>query len=215
MDKMSQYLSDKLKVLSLFSMMLVLCIHSGFRELENNVVQEFLSGMIGRCAVPLFYVISGWLFFRSLHDGVRGVWAKMKKRVRTLLVPYIIGCVFCVGFSVIVAVTPGTSRFINDSIMPLFDKSFWDILCSVFYAKDGGLPIAYQLWFLRDLILIVAMAPLWYCGLRYLGWGFVVIVFSLTYLHLPHVPVSSLFWFSLGGQLTTIDIEGSKIIRGG
>lgn len=214
---MSQYLSDKLKVLSLFSMMLVLCVHSGFHELEGNVAQEFLSGMMGRCAVPLSYVISGWLFFRLLPYEVKSVWQKMKKRVRTLLVPYIIGCVLCVGFSVsvMVAVAPGTSRFINGSIMPLFDKSFGDILCSAFYAKDGGLPIAYQLWFLRDLILIVTTAPLWYYALRYLGWGFVAIVFALTYLHLPHVPISSLFWFSLGGQLTTIDIESSKIIRGG
>ena len=28
-----------------------------------NKLQEFLSGMIGRCAVPLFFAISGYLFF--------------------------------------------------------------------------------------------------------------------------------------------------------
>ncbi len=218
---MSQYLSDKLKVLSLASIMLVLYIHSGFHDFEiggmtaNNMVQEFLSGMMGRCAVPLFYVISGWLFFRSLPDGVGSVWTKMKKRVRTLLVPYLVGCVFCVGFSVMVAVAPGTSKYMNGSIMPLFDESIGKILCSVFYASDNGSPVAYQLWFLRDLILLVATAPLWYYALRYLRWGFVVVAFALTYIDLPHVPTVALFWFTLGGQLTMVDVEGKKVIRGG
>lgn len=65
---MTQYLSDKLRVLSLVSIILVLYIHSGFHadEIEgmmwNDNVQTFVSGMMGRCAVPLFYVISGYLF---------------------------------------------------------------------------------------------------------------------------------------------------------
>lgn len=60
---MTQYLSDKLRVLSLISIIFVLYIHSGFHadEIEgmvmNDSVQEFISGMMGRCAVPLFYVI--------------------------------------------------------------------------------------------------------------------------------------------------------------
>ncbi len=218
---MTQYLSDKLKVLSLVSIMLVLYIHSGFHDFEiggmaaNNAVQNFLSGMMGRCAVPLFYVISGWLFFRSLPDGVRSVWGKMRKRVRTLLVPYLVGALFCVGFSVAVAVAPGTAKYMNGSIMPLFQESIGKILCSIFYAGESGTPVAFQLWFLRDLILIVATAPLWYYALRYLRWVFVAAAFALTYLKIPHVPVVALFWFSLGGQLTTVNVEGKNVIRGG
>ncbi len=221
MVNMTQYLSDKLKVLSLASMMLVLYIHSRFYDSDivgmpaNKVAQEMIAGMIGRCAVPLFFVISGWLFFRSLPNGVRSVWKKMQKRVKTLLVPYIVGSLFCVVFSVAVALAPGTAKYINSSIMPLFQESIGKILCSIFYVSDTGLPVAYQLWFLRDLILIVATAPLWYYALSYLRWGFVVAVFALTYLHIPYVPTVSLFWFALGGQLSTVDVEGKKLIRGG
>lgn len=66
---MTQYFSDKMRVLSLVSIILVLYIHSGFHadEIEgmilNDRVQTLVSGMMGRCAVPLFYVISGYLFF--------------------------------------------------------------------------------------------------------------------------------------------------------
>lgn len=210
---MTQYLSDKLRVLSLISIILVLYIHSGFHadEIEgmvmNDRVQEFISGMMGRCAVPLFYVISGYLFFLKVPEGMKSIYGKMRKRVRTLVVPYIIGCLFFVGFGVLMAVLPGVSKYMNSSVMPLFSKPIGEILRSIFYDAGNGTPCAFQLWFLRDLILIVATSPLWYLCLKHLKWGFVAVVFVLTYFDVPHVPFLSLFWFVLGGQLTKVKIE--------
>lgn len=210
---MTQYLSDKLRVLSLVSIILVLYIHSGFHadEIEgmvmNDRVQEFVSGMMGRCAVPLFYVISGYMFFLKVPDGMTSIYGKIKKRVRTLVVPYIIGCLFFVGFGVLMAVLPGVSKYMNSSVMPLFSKPIGEILRSIFYDAGNGTPCAFQLWFLRDLILIVATSPLWYLCLKHLKWGFVAVVFVLTYFDVPHVPFLSLFWFVLGGQLTKVKIE--------
>lgn len=207
---MTQYLSDKLRVLSLISIILVLYIHSGFHadEIEgmvmNDRVQEFVSGMMGRCAVPLFYVISGYLFFLKVPEGMKSIYGKMRKRVGTLVVPYIIGCMFFVGFGVLMAVLPGVSKYMNSSVMPLFSKPVGEILRSIFYDAGNGSPCAFQLWFLRDLILIVATSPLWYLCLKHLKWGFVAVVFVLTYFDVPHVPFLSLFWFVLGGQLTKV-----------
>lgn len=82
---MTKYLSDKLRVLSLVSIILVLYIHSGFHadEIEgmvlNDRVQTFVSGMMGRCAVPLFYVISGYLFFLKVPEGMKSIFGKMRK----------------------------------------------------------------------------------------------------------------------------------------
>ena len=205
--KMTQYLSDKLRVLSLVSIILVLYIHSGFHadEIEgmvwNDSVQTFVSGMIGRCAVPLFYVISGYLFFLKVPEGMKSIYGKMRKRVGTLVVPYIIGCLFFVGFGVLMAVLPGVSKYMNSSMMPLFSNPVGEILCSIFYDAGNGSPCAFQLWFLRDLIVIVATSPLWYLCLKHLKWGFVVVTFGLTYLQIPHVPFYALFWFVLGGVL--------------
>ena len=91
--------------------------------------------------------------------------------------------------------------------MPLFFKPIGEFLRSIFYDAGNGTPCAFQLWFLRDLILIVATSPLWYLCLKHLKWGFVAVVFVLTYLDVPHVPFYSLFWFVLGGQLTKAKIE--------
>ena len=213
---MTQYLSDKLRVLSLLSIILVLYIHSGFHPNEiqgmaaNGCVQNIVSEMMGRCAVPLFYIISGYLFFLKVPDGMQSIYGKMGKRVRTLVVPYLIGCLFFVGFLALVESLPGTSRFMNSGIMPLFDKPLGEIVCSVFYDAGNGTPCAFQLWFLRDLIIIVATSPLWYWCLRRTGWIFVFLTFAITYIVVPHVPSKALFWFILGGQLTSC-----KIVFGG
>lgn len=207
---MTQYLSDKLRGLSLVSIILVLYIHSGFHadEIEgmmwNDNVQTFVSGMMGRCAVPLFYVISGYLFFLKVPEGMKSIYGKMKKRVGTLVVPYFIGCLFFVGFGVLMAVLPGVSKYMNSSMMPLFSKPVGEILRSIFYDAGNGSPCAFQLWFLRDLILIVATSPLWYLLLKHLRWILVVTCFGLTYLHIQFIPFFALFWFLFGGQLVQV-----------
>lgn len=207
---MTQYLSDKLRVMSLVSIILVLYIHSGFHadEIEgmmwNDSVQTLVSGMMGRCAVPLFYVISGYLFFLKVPEGMKSIYGKMRKRVGTLVVPYIIGCLFFVGFGVLMAVLPGVSKYMNSSMMPLFSKPVGEILRSIFYDAGNGSPCAFQLWFLRDLILIVATSPLWYLLLKHLRWILVVTCFGLTYLHIQFIPFFALFWFLFGGQLVQV-----------
>lgn len=64
---MTQYQSEKLKVLSFVVILLMLYIHSSFYDIPNEIqgmafnhyLQESISGMLGRCAVLLFYAISG------------------------------------------------------------------------------------------------------------------------------------------------------------
>lgn len=173
----------------------------------NDRFQEFISEMMGRCAVPLFYMVSGYLFFLKVPEEMASIYGKIKKRVRTLVVPYVIGCLFFIGFGVLLTVLPGVSKYMNSSVMPLFTKPVGEILRCIFYDAGNGYPCAFQLWFLRDLILIVATSPLWFMCLKHLKWGFVAVVFVLTYLDVPHVPFYSLFWFVLGGQLTKVRIE--------
>lgn len=210
---MTQFLSDKLRVLSLISILFVLYIHSGFHSNEiegmiwNYRCQEFISGMLGRCAVPLFYVIFGYLFFLKVPDGMKSIYAKIQKRIRTLLIPYIIGCLFFVLFGVMIAITPGISKYVNGSVMPLFNEPLLQIISSIFYDSGSGTPCAFQLWFLRDLILIVVTSPIWYLFFKYLRWIFVVTCYGLTYLHIPFVPFFALFWFLLGGQLVQVKTD--------
>lgn len=213
----NKYTSDKIRVFSFLSIIFVLYIHSGFHADEimgmkaNDMVQTFVSGMIGRCAVPLFYIISGFFFFLEVPDGMVSIYEKIRRRERTLLIPYIIGCLFFVCFLLLIELMPWTSHFVNSGIMPLFRKSVNEIFYSVFYDAGNGSPCAFQLWFLRDLIVIVATSPLWYLCLKYFRWGFVTFVFILTYFHIPFLPSYALFWFVFGGQLSETNISLGKV----
>lgn len=98
---MNTYLSEKLKVISFIAMILVVLLHSynlivrlktGTVVLDrgyNFFIQEFISQGITRIAVPLFFAISGYLFFLNLS----GTWSEFKekyrKRIKTLLLPYL------------------------------------------------------------------------------------------------------------------------------
>lgn len=167
---MTKFLSDKFKVLSFISIILVLYIHSGFHDYPNEIqgmvfntnLQNFISGMIGRCAVPLFYAISGYLFFTGLYDGGNAnypkLWFKIKKRGKTLLVPYIIACLFPVVFNLVLEFIPGIEQFVNNKgISKNFHQPIDKILNFIYFDSGNGSPYAFHLWFLRDLIFIVVL----------------------------------------------------------
>lgn len=199
---MSQYLSDKIRVLSFVSIMLVLYIHSGFHADEIygmpqvDFVQRLISGILGQLAVPLFFIISGFLFFLKTPNGLASIFSKMRKRVRTLLIPYLIGCTFFVVFLQIVSMLPGAGKYMN-SVSSFFSMPIGELLVGTYFASASGAPFAFQLWFLRDLIIIVAFAPVLYYALKILKWWFVAILFVLSFTGFSFV--NSVFWFSFGG----------------
>ena len=203
---MNQYLSDKIKVLSFFSIIFVLYIHSGFHDYPheiqgmpfNHYLQNFISEMIGRCAVPLFFAISGYLFFMKVEKGIKSIFTKMKKRVRTLLIPYVVAALFFPLFFMLIQIIPGTAKFINGGV-DFSGMSIWEIIVSVFFDNGGGSPMAFQLWFLRDLIMIVAISPIIYWARKYIHP--VLIIFFLIALSVAFIEIRffySLFWFVLG-----------------
>jgi surface polysaccharide O-acyltransferase-like enzyme len=205
---MTQYLSEKLKLLSALAIILVLYIHSGFHDDEiqgmalNDYTQELISTFIGRCAVPLFYTISGYLFFLKVPQGMRSIREKMHKRVHTLLIPYVITALFYVAFQFLINSIPATSKFVNSSILPVLQQSWPRVLAAVFYDSGNGVPLAFHLWFVRDLLLLVLLSPLLYVLLRYLGWWWVLLAFVPAYVGSAYFPAVAMFWFSLGGALT-------------
>ena len=168
----------------------------------NYYLQESISGMLGRCAVPLFYAISGYLFFLNTDKGISVIRMKMKKRVWTLLIPFVIAALYFPAFLIGMELLPftkqfvnGTSAFSNNLQLPLVE-----IIRSLFYAKNGGdSPWAFHLWFLRDLIIIVAISPLLYVIKKAIGGGIsVLVLYILTFLHIEWLPLYALFWFMAG-----------------
>lgn len=210
---MTQYLSDKIKILSFVAIILVLYIHSGFHDYPheilgmefNHFLQSAISEKIGRCAVPLFYMISGYLFFQNV-SSLDDVWGKMKKRVKSLLVPYFIAALFFPLFLLLVEQIPFATKMSNgNGILTEFQKPIGDVLRDIFIGKDGGSsPWAFHLWYLRDLIIIVACSPILYFLRKYLKIEYVCLIFFvISYVDIPVVQFSSFFWFTPGEVFLT------------
>lgn len=167
-----------------------------------------MSGMIVRCAVPLFYAISGYLFFANVdfaNGSMSPIWTKMKKRVRSLLVPFLITAWFPALFYLVLECVPGIGGFLNSGgFSQNLRKPLLEIICFVYWDTGGGSPYAFHLWFLRDLIVIVAFTPLIFQILKCrLGAILLCTLFALNFIDVPIIPVYGMFWFVSGHCLLT------------
>jgi surface polysaccharide O-acyltransferase-like enzyme len=121
----------------------------------NQLAQEFLFGGIARVAVPLFALAAGLFYFRSDDGSWTSYQTKFKQRSRTLLIPYLIVSTFAFVVWLMSAGVEGRAI---------------DLGISDGIARWLLHPLAEQLWFLRDLMVLVAIAPLirFCCGNRVL-----------------------------------------------
>ena len=126
-----------------------------------DCVFMLLTNIIAGVCVPLFFFFSGYLFFQNIQKLNLIIYlSKLKRRVTSLLLPYLFWNIF---FILIIAI----AQFFFPS---LFSGSFRNVTefslndwISLFYCALGSdQPIAFQLWFIRDLLILVLLTPLFY-----------------------------------------------------
>ena len=223
---MSPFTSTKIKLLSFLLIINVLYIHSGFHQEEiegmklNYFVQQLLSNYIGRLAVPLFFCFSGYLFFLNSNNQMTTIRKKINSRMQSLIPPYLYGCIFFVAVLYIIAKLPGSEKYFNGGVSHYYNLPLDDFIKNVFWMVDQGTsPMAFQLWFLRDLILVVTISPILFYLFKYMKyWGF-LLLFLLSFIPfnqyftlnsaVPTTLFTSLLWFALGGVLA---VNNSKLV---
>lgn len=203
-------MSDKLRILSFISIVLVIYIHTYYSEGASmsglNIIETFLGKGVCLVAVPLFFVISGYLFYLHCSNGIHSIWPKMLKRVRTLLVPYLImntlAILFYVILNLLVDNIPFLGSVVNFRILnDIHQESWYQILINFYWLN----PVAFQLWFIRDLIVVIVFTPVIYLILRqavrnvYGIVGFLILEILLIYLSSYIHYFSAAFWFIAGG----------------
>lgn len=160
-------------------------------DLLYSLITETLCSV----CVPLFFFFSGYLFFLNIEKLNIDVYiSKLNKRVKTLVIPYVFWNLFVVaiigiGQFFLPSLFTGAFKNVMD-----FDLKDW---VSIFYCSLGSnKPIAYQLWFLRDLILMIAITPLLFWLCKYLKLWWIAALFVLSFIGVPSI-VTGLSFFSL------------------
>ena len=113
--------------------------------------------------VPLFFVLSGFLYFRNTppQPGVGFFWGKLRSRLFSLLLPYLIAN--ALAFAVYWAAHRWAPQ-----LMSGFLGENWKNPIFVFWTG----PVNLSLWFIRDLLIAVLFAPLTWLLVRYTRiWG--------------------------------------------
>lgn len=193
---------------------LVIWVHSANGELflgqsreagEVIAFERFFGNTIGQVAVPGFFMMSGYLFYRNFAWKKLG--AKWNSRIRSILVPFLLwNGIYYMGY-VIASRLPVVTDIVEKGIIP-FD---W------YTAVEALLHYTYNyvFWYLYQLILLIMLAPVLYGILRHRILGIIGLTVSFYAAQkgiiIPCLNLDALFYYSLaayGG------LHGAGLIEG-
>ena len=203
--KLSKYLSRKIRFISIFAMGAVIFVNGFNFETQltptarlngNNfafVVEYYIANELFSFAIPMFFILSGFLFFRNYENTVKCYLGKLKSRAYSLLVPYVVWAalsgLLIVGISQIQVLKNLDVVQEYSSHLPNFFYYFID-------------PPAQPLWFLRQLMLYAILSPIIYFLVKNLK-GIILVIFCILWAYNADfiINCSGLFYFSVGAAL--------------
>lgn len=160
-------------------------------------IQDFLSAALGLTAVPGFFMLSAYLFFRSF--SWEKLPAKWKSRVRSVAVPYLAWNLFYYLGYVLATRIPAVYRLIGKPPVPFNGE---ELLAAVLHYQYA--PV---FWYLYQLMFLILLSPVLYWiiknrtrGLVFLGSCHGGRPFSSGYHASQHRRTSLLFLWDLYGR---------------
>lgn len=169
----------------------------------SDFVRDLVSQGLARVAVPLFFAMAGYFFFRGFQWSIASYRRKVSSRTRSLLLPLL----FWNALTLVVLATaqslPALKGFFSGANKPITDYVLFDHLNALIGINDR--PIAYQFWFIRDLFVMVLLSPLVYLALRFARPFFLAALFAAWFAnHWPiYIPsAATALFFSLGASFS-------------
>lgn len=132
-----------------------------------DLTKAYFQLAVFRATVPVLTVISGFLLFNASLD--REPARLFRKKGRTILIPFLFFNLALLPFALGAELFAGVE--LSDSLWP-FDSAVW--LNAAFGVS--GSPINYPLNFLRDLLVLILLAPAFGWMLRHFAWAGLVLV---------------------------------------
>lgn len=213
---LTPFMSQKFRFWAFVSMILLVFVHGynlNARYLQPWTITEepltatgfmeyFTANGIFRFRIPMLFAISGFLFALADHQSYG---ARAKKRLRTLGLPYLLWGAISFALFFVMELFPYTRNIVAESHMMQVDEQrvllqqnhWWEIGLRWILA-----PPAYQLWFIRVLLIYNLAYPLirW-CVMHRIGQKIFFPIVTLLWLMtfgLPIIEGEGLLFFSLG-----------------
>jgi surface polysaccharide O-acyltransferase-like enzyme len=213
------YLSRKIKILSLFAIIAVVYIHSNSSEPLmqlpssviagdfhiNSFVQFFIANGLARFSVPLFFCISGFLFFRSgAGDGIKSFLVKIAKRLKTIVLPFLIWSFIGFFLTRLMLYVPFYEASVPFPKAPIDAETLWKLTTKLHLT-----PISYHLWFLVHLFgwMLLGYPIFLLLRTRLVYAAFAAVFYFWVQGDLSYVGADSLLFFMLGGYLAVRGID--------
>jgi hypothetical protein len=148
-------------------------------------------------AVPALFIISGYFLFINIQTGSKTEFTeRFKKRLKTLAVPFLVWSAAGILLFFILQSFPLSKPFFTKDLVREYSFIKW--LYFLFY-----LPIPAQLWFIRDLIILILLSPLSYKALKIIPKITLLACCVLWYFNVPMYIFSNeaLLFFMAGSYL--------------
>ena len=184
--------------------LLVVWVHSENAELFLGITEEmaavyqverWLIVYVAQIAVPGFFMISGYLFYRDFTwENLRRKW---NRRIKSILVPFILwNGIYYLGY-VIGSRLPGVAQVLGKGIVPFTVEAAVDAVINYRYN--------YVFWYLHQLTMLTILAPLLWQFLR-TRWGSAILILvplwlAVQNLHLPFLNLDALIYYGSGAAL--------------
>lgn len=170
--------------------------------------EHLIGELAGQIAVPGFFMISGYLFYRNF------TWEKLmekwNRRIKSVLVPYILwNFLYYMGY-VAGSRLPWMREVVGKGVVPFHLAAAVDAVINYTYN--------YVFWYLYQLILLILLAPVLYAFLRrrlsgclFLAavWG--IVLAEIAGMDLPFLNGDALLYYSCAGFLA---IHGRRFVEG-
>lgn len=171
-------------------------------------VVNLFSEVLPRTAVPLFFLISGFLFFYR-SDFCKEVYKKkLQTRARTLLIPFFLWNIIAIMIPIIKKLPLLSSVFPNAykielhfSLARIFNTFFANFRNEgiiviptteeIVETHNHPFPIDVPLWYVRDLMVVILLSPIIFWMIKRLGKWFVAAL--------------GLFWYFYGAAMSPYD----------
>jgi fucose 4-O-acetylase-like acetyltransferase len=216
-------LSSRIHSLRFLLMVLVVYIHNnvlgGGINFASGTMAFDIPGYVGtidaavqaivRIAVPLFFLISGYLLYLKMPTFA----VNLKKKCRTILLPYLLWTALILLFYLAAQSISITKPYFASILVRNFGVADWIGVVTGHAGQFPKMPMVFQFWFIRDLFILNILFTAIRKAVDCCPGGIFILTLLLwignTEIYI--VNTGALFFFTLGYYIVKYDLDYRRL----